>query len=221
MNRPPSTSQWAENAIRERIAQGVLNPGSRINEAALAQELGISRGPLRESLRRLESEGLVEYLPHRGCVVRSYTPESLWEVATLRSLLEQYAAELAIRRDRQELVRQLNQQLALMRDAAADGDWKTVIQGDLAFHEALVSYSGHQLILRHWLMIAQPIFYFISLQPQNREELRSLAEGHQPIVNAVETGRGVKETVEGHIMEALEQILQRSSTASPHEKSLR
>ncbi|MCY0878687.1 MAG: GntR family transcriptional regulator [Firmicutes bacterium] len=215
MRRPPSITQWAENALRERIARGLLAPGTRINEAALAQELGISRGPLRESLRRLETEGLVEYVPHRGCVVRSYSRDSLWEVATLRSLLERYAADLALTRARSQLLAELRRQLGVMEAGARQGDWKAVIQGDFAFHEAMMRAAGHHLLLRHWLIIAEPIFQFISLQPQSSLDLRALAEGHAPLLDALESGRHVQEAVDRHIMDALDHILRRLPQPTP------
>lgn len=209
MARPLTTSQWIEQTLRERIANGSLSPGMHINEASLADELGISRGPLRESLRRLEIEGLVEYNTNRGCVVRSYTQDSLWEIATLRSVLEQYAVHLATLRDRAGLTCVLAEKLRLMRQFAHQGDWQAVTYGDLAFHEALVHHSQHQLLIKHWTMIAQPVFHFIRLQPQNDEELVELAEGHDSIVSTIASGANAATVIDRHIMDALALIVQR------------
>ncbi len=214
MDRPLSTRQWIEQTLRERIANGTLSPGMHINEAWLAEELGISRGPLRESLRRLEIEGLVEYVTNRGCIVRSYTPQSLWEIATLRSVLEQYAANLAVQRDRPGMARILNDKFQIMRQSAYQGNWQSVMRSDLAFHEALVHQSRHQLLIKHWTMIAAPVFHFISLQPQNQEELVELAEGHEIIVSAIASGIDEAKAIDNHIMDALALILRRQAVNS-------
>src|SRR5690606_22910331 len=80
----------------ERIVSGELRPGSHLIEATIAQELGISKTPIREALRALPETGLVEVIPYRGAFVREITPEFMQEVLTLRSHLETYAATLAL-----------------------------------------------------------------------------------------------------------------------------
>ncbi len=225
MERPPSTAQWLDQVLRTRIVQGVFPMGARINEANLAQELGISRGPVREALRRLETEGLVEYLPNRGCLVRSYTADSLREIATLRSVLEQYAVQLAFTLDAKALFAALDQRLAEMRAAALRLDREGVIRADLAFHQSLVASAGHALLAKHWAMISQPVFYFISIQPRTTRELADLAETHAPILETLRSGQSVhaiEAAVDKHIMDALDLVLCRGIAkpeATPPEDS--
>lgn len=85
--------------LRATILDGRLAIGARLNEVHLSKALGISRGPLREALRRLSSEGLVEIVPHRGAFVSSFSPRQLQELYELRIALECHAARLVAERE--------------------------------------------------------------------------------------------------------------------------
>ena len=84
--------------IRDMIVEGVLAPGSRIDEAALIDRLGVSRTPFREALRTLAAEGLVEIRPTRGSIVRKLSPEDVCSMLEVLAQLERLAAELACAR---------------------------------------------------------------------------------------------------------------------------
>ena len=89
--RDATFSQQTEVALREMILAGEIAPGERINEVALAGELGISRGPLREAIQRLVSGGLLTVISHRGAFVRTFTPGEIVDLYGLRSALELHA----------------------------------------------------------------------------------------------------------------------------------
>ena len=97
-SRPGSTAAGAVAALRERIATGSLPAGAWLREAALAEELGLSRTPVREALRTLAAEGLVELVHHRGARVLAWSADDIDETYRLRALLEGEAAGLAARR---------------------------------------------------------------------------------------------------------------------------
>ncbi len=102
--------------IRELIVEGLLQPGTRVAEAALAERLGVSRTPVRNALPALASEGLLEPVGKRGYAVRNFTIEDSFRATEIRCVLEGYAArELAIRTDRAEVVAEL-------RDCLREGD---------------------------------------------------------------------------------------------------
>lgn len=92
------SADHAYGAIRLQILNGSVAPGTRLIESDLARDLQTSRTPIREALRRLEAEGLLEVLPHRGARVSEWTAEDLREVYDLRSVLEAMAAERAAAR---------------------------------------------------------------------------------------------------------------------------
>ena len=87
----------AADRVRERIQSGALRPGERIREEALAAELGLSRTPVREALRRLEAEGYLAHQPHRGVVVRELDHQAVTELYLMREVLEGTAAAQAAR----------------------------------------------------------------------------------------------------------------------------
>src|SRR5579864_9777932 len=93
-----NASAAATELIREAIIDGRLPPGQRLKEEELAQELGISRTPVREALLILQAEGLVTAVPNRGAVVRTYTESDLVDMYELRALLESFAAHQAAKR---------------------------------------------------------------------------------------------------------------------------
>ena len=141
-SRPGGTAT-AVTALRERIASGVLAPGDWLREAAVAEELGLSRTPVREALRTLAAEGLVELVHHRGARVLSWSAADIDETYRLRALLEGEAAGLAARRA-------TDADLAAMRDAQERYE-RSVAEGlpaveragcNDAFHAAVLAASG-------------------------------------------------------------------------------
>jgi len=85
----------AYEQIRARILNGDIRPGDRLREVELADDLGLSRTPVREAIRRLEQDGIVEHAAHKGAVVRSLDQSSITELYTIREVLEGTAARLA------------------------------------------------------------------------------------------------------------------------------
>lgn len=129
-----SVSEAVTRMLREAILQGRLRRGERLVQEELAAELGVSRQPVREALRRLETEGLIVQLPQRGFVVREYRDEDVRENYHLRQLLESEAARLAAQRiepDEVEELRALNRALA---EAVEAGDTSTMVEVNAQFH---------------------------------------------------------------------------------------
>ncbi len=85
-------------SIRDAIISGAMTPGSRVSEPELAERFGISRTPIREAFRQLESEGYLKVIPRKGAVVSAYTPKDIEEFYAIKSILEGYAARLACSR---------------------------------------------------------------------------------------------------------------------------
>jgi DNA-binding GntR family transcriptional regulator len=104
-----TVEDMTQSFIREAILQGVLVPGQRLNLDAIAATLGVSRMPVRASLRQLESEGLVQIYPHRGATVSVLRPAEIKEIYELRILIECYLLELALPRLTDEVLASLQQ----------------------------------------------------------------------------------------------------------------
>ncbi|NDU72032.1 FCD domain-containing protein [Actinomadura sp. DSM 109109] len=123
--------------LRADILDGVHPPGARLGEAELAEATGSSRTPVREALRRLEVEGLVEVLPHRGARVPDWTPADLEEIYDLRMLLEGAAARRAATRATAADADRMDELCALMEAAAEPGagqDLDRVAELNSGFH---------------------------------------------------------------------------------------
>lgn len=142
-SRPGSTAVGAAAALRDRIATGELPPGTWLREAALAEELGLSRTPVREALRTLAAEGLVELVHHRGARVLSWSADDIDETYRLRALLEGEAAGLAARRATPGDVAAMAQAQHRYEQSIADGSPVHERAGcNDAFHAAVLAASG-------------------------------------------------------------------------------
>src|SRR5262249_33245033 len=99
----------AYQTVRDRIVRGVYPASSRITEQEVAAVAGVSRTPVREALRKLHAEGLLEFVPHQGAIVTEWTSEDRDDVFELRALLESYGAARAARRMTSEGITELRQ----------------------------------------------------------------------------------------------------------------
>ena len=87
------TSEIVLESLREQIINGILQPQEKLVEAEIARKFGLSRGPVREALRQLAVEGLVDYCPNKGCTVALLSPQDAYEVFFLRGSLEKLAIQ--------------------------------------------------------------------------------------------------------------------------------
>lgn len=143
----PSLVSLAATSIRQLIVTGELAPGSRLHEPPLATELGISRPPLREALRILESEGLLTKTPRRGYRVIQLSAQDIDEIYSLRNALELFAVELILRRRTNDMFAPLDKVILSMREAAAANDRVAVVQANVDFHVELVALAQHARLL--------------------------------------------------------------------------
>ena len=146
--------------LLRRMLSGELAAGTPLSEASLAKELGISRTPLREAIRRLAAEGFLRQIPNRGSMVVEFSKRDIGELYELREALEVYAvgkaAEHALRpADREHLERTLNDVLALRDELLGSGEpgltaeqMQRFVQIDLGFHATLVRAAANRRILK-------------------------------------------------------------------------
>jgi DNA-binding GntR family transcriptional regulator len=127
-----------KDVILQRILDGDYEPGARLVETRIAQELGVSQAPVREALRDLEQLGCIVHEPFRGCSVRAFSAEELIEAFPVRAALEALAARLAAQRITEGELLQLADLLETMRAAAAQGDAHAQSQANASFHATIV-----------------------------------------------------------------------------------
>jgi len=135
--------------LRRAIVEGEIAPGSKISEPEMAARFGISRGPLREAMRQLESTNLVERRPNLGARVVTLTSERLIEIYVVREALEGMAARLAAEHMADEAIEELKDLLARHRREVASEYWQAYFQkeGDMDFHYRIVHGSGNQRLI--------------------------------------------------------------------------
>lgn len=132
--------------IAGQILRGDLEPGTRLYEDRLAESLGVSRNPVREAIRALESTGLVTVVPRRGAYVSEIDAADLRNLLELRAVLEGYAAELAAERRDDDVVEQLDRCISAGAAASKAGDVVTAAGHHREFHLAIERASGNSYI---------------------------------------------------------------------------
>jgi len=136
------------------IRSGRFTPGERLRDGEIAERLGLSRGTVREALRRLEQEGLVVSQPHRGVFIASLNADDAAEIFSLRQLLEAFAVRLAIPYLDDAAADRLRKIVDDMTAAAEAGDRLGHHRQDLLFHEQLCLVSRHRHLHRTWSGLA-------------------------------------------------------------------
>jgi DNA-binding GntR family transcriptional regulator len=172
-------------ALRQAIAVGRLRPGTRLLEVQIAREMGTSRAPLREALIQLEREGLVVRQPNRGTFVADLTEELVREVASLRGVLEGFAASLAVKRLTPADFERLETILREMSAAARRGEFPRMVEWDYQFHEYIMRASGHRLLYETWVGMDRKIRIYLAATNLMYRDMKSVVDGHMPILQAL------------------------------------
>ncbi|MFC2030069.1 GntR family transcriptional regulator [Chloroflexota bacterium] len=199
--------------IEEAIVQGKFKGGEKLNEAELSRALGVSRGLVREALRELETSGVLVSVPYKGTFVKEWTPETVWELYTLRAALEEFAVDLAVARATEGDFQQLEELLEDMRRAALTGDTMELVEIDLEFHQRLCQMADHELLWKalqgiggqtHIFIIATKAYYspFASLE--------DAAASHEPILEALRArdAQAARMAIHEHIREVGERYVE-------------
>jgi DNA-binding GntR family transcriptional regulator len=139
-----SAGEGAADLIRRAILDGTLRPGQRLTEEGLAGELQISRTPVREALRVLQAEGLIQSAPYQGSTVRSYSIDDLDDIYQLRAVLEGHAARRAAQRITEEDVATLKDSCARLVSLgdATDENVARIVEENLFFHTKILEIAG-------------------------------------------------------------------------------
>jgi DNA-binding GntR family transcriptional regulator len=141
-DRPRTTAEYVADALRELLVGGRLTPGSRIREVEVADQLGMSRGPVREALRALAEDGLVELAPNRGAVVTSYRAIDVLEVYALRSHLGSLAIHKVMSDRDPGLEARLERALRRVEVTVRAGDERGAADADLDLQDELIDASA-------------------------------------------------------------------------------
>jgi DNA-binding GntR family transcriptional regulator len=175
--------------ITDAIVTGRLRPGDKIVETRLGEQLGVSRGPVREAIRHLEQMGLVEKVPYRGTFVSRLTQRDIEELHKMRELLEGLAARLLAERGDPQAVAKLQAILDEMRQAAISGEPSRMIALDADFHDTLIELSEHKLLREVWRIVSGRLRRFLVLRRHRLySTLEEAVQLHESVVWAIAAG---------------------------------
>lgn len=130
--------------IRQAIIEGTFSPGERLMEIQLADEMGVSRTPVREAIRKLELEGFVVMIPRRGTYVADISIKDITEIYEIRTCLDVLAAGLAAERITDDELETLNRLLVEIGQHIADNNMEKIVEVDTAFHDILYQASRNE-----------------------------------------------------------------------------
>ena len=185
LKRPKDRTLRAQIAreLREAIISGELPPDTRLIEKDLADQFQISRGPLREALRELEEEGLVETRPHVGSKVRNFSGKELADTYSLRRILERYAFEIFWDHRDQDFFDELDIRHERLLHAIRSGVPHEEDLAELEFHSLVFESTGNRPLMETWDRLSRRVaFCFAMFRPQKRT-LKMKLEGHVDYVD--------------------------------------
>jgi GntR family transcriptional regulator of gluconate operon len=185
---PRSLTEDAAEQIREEILSGGFHQGEHLVEARIAEQLNISRGPVREAFKLLRAEGLLNEEPRRGTFVVSLSADDVREIYGLRAALESRAARMLARTRNPESLAQLRALAADIDRAVAAGDAAAASRADLAFHDGLCGLCGNSRIHEVFQRYVPTLRALLRMDERVLRSLDEISLQHRPFVEAIEQG---------------------------------
>ena len=180
--------QRVHEHLRDEITSGRLTPGTELQELALAGSLGVSRGPIREALGRLATEGLVTIRPRRGAIVRALSSEEFIEAYQVREALEMMAVRLAVPKLTAEDVAAMERLVEVMAARAELGDVQGFFEANTEFHQRFFEVAENRVLAELYRQLRGQIDRHRLRSLELRGELRRSIDDHRAILWAARTG---------------------------------
>jgi len=185
--RSPTLATMAKRLMQEAIWSGRLAPGAHLVETVLADQFHISRGPLREALRSLAAEGLVEFHPGRGAFVVDPTPDQMQDMIILRAVLGGMAARYVASKGDSSVIEALTAPIGKMRAAADRSDEKAFFDGHWDFYEIL-HRASNEFIFRSWQSLYGLINIYVRRLGRPHLPLRNILRDYEVFVEILQSG---------------------------------
>ena len=211
-----SLTSVVQREIERRILQGELAPGAKLNEAALAEALGVSRGPVREAFRMLEEAGLVRQEKNRGVFVRSIPLDEAMEIFDLRAMMDEAVGRRLAQAITPEQLRQVRAMVDAMEKAVRAGDADSYHLLNLEFHDTLVAFSGNRKLTSIYRRVINELSLFRRMNLVDAKLLPISASEHRAIVKAIASGdaEAAGRAMRQHAMDSKQRTL-RNNTPQP------
>lgn len=176
-----TTPDGVYRVLRTAILDGTVPPGGQLRETHIAEDLGISRSPLREALTRLEEEGLVVKIPFRGSFVVEVSAREVAEIASIRVLVEPYAAELSIETLCGSERPRLTQTIEELHRATDTKDVPASIDAHLRFHRLFYDFSGNAVLQSLWNGWETKLRLYLAVDHRTYTDLHDIAVEHEKL----------------------------------------
>nr|WP_297394959.1 GntR family transcriptional regulator [uncultured Peptostreptococcus sp.] len=175
--------------MRKAIIEGVLKPGERLMEIQLADQLGVSRTPVREAIRMLELEGLVVMLPRKGAYVANISKKDLLDILEVRVGLEGLAAYCAAERMTEDDIKRLEIISKDIEDAVYENDVDTMLVKDEEFHTLIFQATGNKRLMNMMINIWETVYRFRLMYMSDYSSAVNIVDEHKKIIEAFKKGR--------------------------------
>ena len=194
--------------LRHAIVSGQIPPGGKLVEAQLAEGLGVSRGPVREAIRQLVEEGLVEHIPYKGTLVKTLMLEDIQEIYSFRTLLESFAFKLVWPHRTPEFFEALDSRHHALQGAIRAGDQQEAIRCEMGLHGVIYEYADHKILLDSWNMLRGRLHFYFTLHQRAHRRAGALLNAH---VGYVERAKGdalelMLREIEEHMRRGLDRV---------------
>ncbi|MBR2215846.1 MAG: GntR family transcriptional regulator [Selenomonadaceae bacterium] len=204
-------------ALRDAIRSGILEPGERLMEVQLAEELGVSRTPVREAIRKLEQEGYVVMMPRRGTYVASISIRDISEIFEIRTALDSLSNGLAAERITAEELESLQRHLVLIGQQIKDGDMEKIVATDIEFHDLLYQAARNARLVGIISNLREQLTRFRTQSMSYPGRLEETLEEHRAIVECIAQGdvRAAKRAAEKHMENSEKTLLKAIGALKP------
>ena len=198
--------------LRESILKGKLEPAQRLMEVQLAEQLGVSRTPVREAIRKLELEGLVVMLPRKGAYVADVSLKDIIEVLEIRAALEGLAASVAAERMTDEDLEKLELISYQFKKSLENGDIDMMVKKDIELHDLVFRSTNNQKLIQINNSLREQVYRFRVTYISDNYTSKNLVKEHEDIIAAIHK-RNSKEAMQRstvHIENAQNFIIEKS-----------
>lgn len=178
--------------LKMKIMMGVISPGTRMMEVELAEEMGVSRTPVREAIRKLEKEGMISIEPRRGAYASSLSTQDMVDILEVRQTMEGLAADLATTRFTEDQKRELLEVSEAFNLAVETGDMEQMIILDTNFHHLIVEGTGNKLLAVMVGQLQDMVLRFRYLYYDDFRRAEKMPEEHKEILDAIFNGDPIK-----------------------------
>jgi len=199
-----------QQEIERLINVGELRPGDKLTEAALAERLGVSRGPVREAFRVLEEAGLVQLEKNRGVYVRQVPLGEALEIFDLRAMIEAHVGATLANNATEQQLKNLKKLVLQMEQAVKVVDETTYYRLNIEFHEAMVSYTGNKKLISMYRKLTQELSLFRRRNFSDHALLVTSVDEHRDILDAIGSRNADKaaQALKQHVLMSRERTIQ-------------